>query len=127
MKKGNVFSVIFLSLLCCCVSKAFAIELDLFESKCLCCHGKGEVKYLDPSAKSAAAWERYLLSNKHPVDLTDKISQDEMQKLLAFFKAKSAGVEQPASAVIPNRTSQTPRSASIAVEDEKPAIAIIPK
>ncbi|GEM_PF-4570677 len=101
-------------------------DIELFESKCLGCHGNGDIKAIDLSERSASAWERFFKDNNHPVDLSKKITQIEMQKLLTFFKTKSAGTEQPVFAVIPKHMPLETAS-STAVEYAQPAAAIIPK
>ena len=80
---------------------AFASE-SLFINKCGQCHKRGgEAKVLNPADKAGSVWKRYFKRGRHPVDLSGKISKDELSSIVQYLQEHAADSDQPAAAVIP--------------------------
>ena len=74
----------------------------LFVSKCGSCHKRGGAAApVNPADKAAVVWGKYFRRNRHEVDLSDKISDGEMDAILDYLKAHAADSDKPEAAAIP--------------------------
>ena len=74
----------------------------LFVSKCGSCHKRGGAAApVNPADKAAVVWGKYFRRNRHDVDLSDRISDAEMDDILAYLKAHAADSDKPEAAAIP--------------------------
>ncbi len=77
-------------------------NLDVFLGKCGSCHKKGaEAAPVNPADKAALVWEKYFKRNRHPVDLSSTMTDDEKAQALGFLKHHAADSDHPVAAVIP--------------------------
>jgi len=80
----------------------FATDLDTFLVKCGSCHKKGaEAAPVNPADKAGLVWGKYFKRNRHPVDLSSSINEQEQAQILAFLKHHAADSDHPVAAVIP--------------------------
>ncbi len=100
----GLFKKIFMTLaILLAANQALAGGADLFLEKCMGCHSnRGRVPPINPADKSSSGWEKYFKRNRHPVDLTGMITEDEMEKILHTLKDHAADSDQPTVAIIPN-------------------------
>ncbi len=83
-------------------SPSFAGGQELFLSKCGSCHRKGgQAPPVNPADKAALVWKKYFRRQRHPVDLSPKITPQELQEIVSYLESHAADSDQPEAAVIP--------------------------
>ena len=81
---------------------ATAGDEALFVEKCGSCHKKGgEATPVNPADKAGRVWVKYFKRHRHPVDISSRISPDELKKIVSYLEDHAADSDQPAAAVIP--------------------------
>ena len=93
-----------LTLLYCVFSSqsVVASDLDTFLVKCGNCHKKGgEAAPVNPADKAGLVWKKYFKRNRHPVDLSASINQQEKEQIIAFLEHHAADSDHPVAAIIP--------------------------
>ncbi len=74
----------------------------LFVKKCGACHRKdGKAPPINPADKAALVWKRYFKRKRHPIDLSNIITPNELQQILTYLQEHAADSDQPEAAVIP--------------------------
>lgn len=75
---------------------------DTFVQKCGSCHQKGgEADPVNPADKAGLVWKKYFKRGRHPVDLSEKITDTEMSSILAYLRDHAADSDHPVAAAIP--------------------------
>ncbi|WP_456433468.1 c-type cytochrome [Thermosulfuriphilus sp.] len=81
---------------------AFCGGQDVFLTKCGSCHRKGgQAPPVNPADKAASVWKKYFRRHRHPVDLENIISSEELQQIVSFLEEHAADSDQPEAALIP--------------------------
>ncbi len=81
---------------------AFAADNTIFISQCGQCHYKGgQAAPVNPADKAGLVWIKYFKRQRHPVPLTNLMTQAEMQNILAYLQDHAADSERPIAAAIP--------------------------
>lgn len=101
MRFQILFGCIVLSLVM--LTPAFADDAAaVFVQKCGVCHKKGgEAAPVNPADKAGVVWSKYFKRGRHPVDLSVRISSDEMMTILGFLQEHAADSDHPVAAAIP--------------------------
>ena len=75
---------------------------NLFLQKCGVCHHKGgQAPPVNPADKASLVWKKYFKRHRHPVDLSQYISNEELQAIISYLQEHAADSEQPEAAIIP--------------------------
>jgi len=75
---------------------------ELFVAKCGSCHKRGgAASPVNPADKAGVVWGKYFRRGRHDVDLSDKISDAEMDEILDYLKSHAADSDKPETAAIP--------------------------
>ncbi|WP_309474812.1 c-type cytochrome [Dissulfurirhabdus thermomarina] len=99
MRKSLILAVLGVMLT---AAGAMAGPADLFVKTCGQCHVKGgQAPPVNPADKAMSVWEKYFRRGRHPVDLSGKISSDQLQIVVEYLKDHAADSDQPLAAVIP--------------------------
>jgi len=81
---------------------ARASDLDIFLVKCGGCHkSDGQAAPVNPADKAGLVWKKYFKRNRHPIDLSDRISGEEQARILSFLEHHAADSDHPVAAIIP--------------------------
>jgi cytochrome c553 len=79
-----------------------AANKGIFINKCgQCHHTGGQAMPVNPADKAGLVWIKYFKRQRHPVDLTQMISSEEMQAILQYLQDHAADSERPVAAAIP--------------------------
>ncbi len=74
----------------------------VFIQKCGSCHQKGgKADPVNPADKAGLVWKKYFKRNRHPVDLSGTISEEEMSAILSYLQNHAADSDHPVAAAIP--------------------------
>jgi len=74
----------------------------IFVQKCGSCHQRGgQAAPVNPADKAGLVWKKYFKRNRHPVDLSDQISSEEMGAILSYLQTHAADSDHPVAAAIP--------------------------
>lgn len=74
----------------------------LFVQKCGSCHQKGaQAKPINPADKAGLVWKKYFNRNRHPIDLSQLITNKEMSSILFYLEEHAADSDLPIAAAIP--------------------------
>ncbi len=81
---------------------ALASNLDVFLVRCGGCHKKdGQAAPVNPADKAGLVWKKYFQRNRHPVDISGTITQEEQDQILTFLENHAADSDHPVAAIIP--------------------------
>ncbi len=81
---------------------ALASNLDVFLVRCGGCHKKdGQAAPVNPADKAGVVWKKYFQRHRHPVDISDTITQEEQAQILTFLENHAADSDHPVAAIIP--------------------------
>ncbi len=98
MKCKWIFLLIFLLVGSAC----WAGGQELFVKKCGSCHHKGgQAPPINPADKAGLVWKKYFKRRRHPIDLSQHITADELKEILSYLQEHAADSEQPEAAIIP--------------------------
>lgn len=74
----------------------------LFLQKCGACHKRGgQAAPVNPGDKAGVVWAKYFKRDRHPVDLSQNINDDEMDMVLEYLQSHAADSDKPQHAAIP--------------------------
>ncbi len=106
--KGGAFvkrRLLLVTLICVMIFPAVVFAADsegLFVQKCGSCHLRGgEAAPVNPGDKAGVVWAKYFKRDRHPVDLSQNISDDEMDVVLDYLEDHAADSAKPQQAAIP--------------------------
>ncbi len=85
-----------------------ARDEDIFVQKCGSCHqAGGEVAPVNPASKAGLVWKKYFKRNRHPINLSTEISEDEMFSILEYLQDHAADSDHPVAAAIPKEVTHS--------------------
>ncbi|MBU0484910.1 MAG: cytochrome c [Proteobacteria bacterium] len=100
--KGRLICIVSLCAMMFSTVAFAADDAGLFLQKCGSCHKKGgQAAPVNPADKAGLVWEKYFTRDRHPVDLSVSINEDEMGTIVEYLKDHAADSDQPESATMP--------------------------
>ena len=102
MVKRNFLVLVVIAALLCAAPVWAGDGARLFVSKCGSCHKRGgAAPPVNPADKAAVVWGKYFRRGRHEVDLSERITDEEMDAILDYLKAHAADSDKPEAAAIP--------------------------
>lgn len=79
-----------------------ANDLDVFLERCGSCHKTGgKAPAVNPADKAGVVWAKYFARDRHPGNLHESISSEDMATILTFLQNHAADSDHPVAAIIP--------------------------